>query len=97
MGDGRIELNVSLFYAILESPHRWVILGGLSILAASAGAIMIMGYGWSHSVALLWFLAGLLASLFFLGRSVWDWFVRVQVALRAADGGQDDRDAGRSR
>lgn len=76
---------MSLVYPILESPHRWAILAGISMVAACAGAIMIMGYGWPHQLALIWFVTGFLATLFFLTRSAWDWLLRVQAALQVAE------------
>lgn len=72
-------------YSILESPHRWTILAGLSILAAVIGAIAMMAYGWPHTVELIWFYAGLAATLFFLARALIGWKTSVEAALNAAE------------
>ena len=51
-------------YAILESPHRWSILAGISLGAGILGAVIIIAYGWSHWLARIWFLAGLAIALY---------------------------------
>lgn len=56
-------------YSIMESRYRWVILAGISLTAATVGAIMMLAWGWSHGLARLWFYAGALATAYFLVRA----------------------------
>ena len=58
------------FYSIMESPHRWWTLAGLSFGAACIGAIVMLNYGWSHLLCQLWFYAGAVLTLVFLARGV---------------------------
>jgi len=76
---------VNPVYGILESPHRWIILAGLSFLAACVGAIAMMGYGWSHTVAQIWFYAGFVTAVVCLGRSILQWKRAVEAALAAQE------------
>jgi uncharacterized membrane protein len=77
---------VNLVYAILESPHRWSILAGLSFAAACVGAIAMLAWGWSHTLELLWFYAGFFCSLFFATRGFLEWKDRASAALEQASG-----------
>lgn len=60
-------------YAIMESPHRWLILAGISFLAGSLGAIEMLALVWPHIVARIWLLAFLLLTVYFLIRAFLRW------------------------
>ena len=76
-------------YAILESPHRWSILAGISGLAACLGAIVMIGYGWPYTLARVWFYAGLAAVVFFLVRAVMEWKSAVEESIYATRARED--------
>jgi hypothetical protein len=64
---------VNPIYAILESPHRWLILAGLSFLAGLLGTMMMLAYAWPHWLARVWFLIGLALAIYFLVQAFLDW------------------------
>jgi 4-hydroxybenzoate polyprenyltransferase len=70
-------------YTILESPHRWLILAGISFTAGFFGAIMMIAYTWPHAASRIWFYAGMIVALYFLARAFWDWKQRTEAAIRA--------------
>jgi fatty acid desaturase len=70
---------VNPIYSIMESPHRWLILAGLSILVACVGGMAMIAYGWPHTLVRVWLYAGLALTLFFLVEAFVQW-------KRAAEG-----------
>ncbi len=64
---------MSSVYAILESPHKWLILAGIAFTAACVGAIMMLALTWQHGVARAWFYVLFVATLYFLVRAFLDW------------------------
>jgi hypothetical protein len=58
---------------ILESPHRWSILAGLSLLIGAVGAIVMLTYAWPHGLAQAWFYIWFAAALYFGLRAFLDW------------------------
>jgi hypothetical protein len=76
---------VNTVYAILESPHRWLILAGIAFTTACVGAIMMMAFTWQHAVELVWFYLFFVATLYFLARALWEWKVRI-----SSPGAEDD-------
>ena len=73
------------FYTIMESPHRWLILAGISFAAGMLGAIMMIAYTWPHTASRIWFYAGTLAALYFLARAFWDWKKRAETVLQSSE------------
>lgn len=68
-----IRLGPNPIYAILESPHRWLILAGLSALACLLGTIMMLAYDAPHWLARVWFYLALAITLYFLVQALLDW------------------------
>jgi hypothetical protein len=64
---------VNPIYAMLESPHRWLILAGLSFLAALLGTMMMLAYTWPHWLARTWLYATLVITVYFLAQAFLDW------------------------
>jgi hypothetical protein len=64
---------VNPIYAIMESPYRWLILAGLSFLAALLGTMVMLSQGWSHWLERVWFLAALALALYFLVQALLEW------------------------
>lgn len=62
-------------YAIMESPHRWLILAGIAFLAGTVGAMMMLAYSWPHWLDRLWLLAGLVATVGLLVQAAREWLV----------------------
>lgn len=60
-------------YSIMESPHRWLILAGISFLAGCLGAIEMLALVWPHVIARIWLLAFLALTVYFLVRAFLDW------------------------
>lgn len=69
-------------YAIMESPHRWLILAGIAFLAGTVGAMMMLAYAWPHWLDRLWLLAGLAATAGLLIQAAREW-------LASGDGDRD--------
>lgn len=57
----------------MESPHRWLILAGISFLAGCFGAIEMLALVWPHVIAHIWLIAFLLLTAYFLVRAFLEW------------------------
>lgn len=60
-------------YSIMESPYRWLILAGITSLAALVGTMAILAYGWSHTFARGWLYTTLVVTVYFLVRAFIFW------------------------
>jgi hypothetical protein len=60
-------------YTIMESPYRWRLLAGISFCLGLLGALMMIAYGWSHTLIQIWFWAGTVVALGCLGRGFYEW------------------------
>lgn len=76
---------MSIGYAIGESPHRWLILAGISFTAALIGTIFIFAFEWSHTVARVWLYAGLILTLVFLVLAFLDWKERADALVQMSE------------
>ena len=65
----------------MESRHRWLILAGIAFAAASVGAIVMLAYGWPHTLVRVWFYAGALVTVYFLVRAFLMWKESVEQEL----------------
>jgi uncharacterized membrane protein len=65
-------------YSIIESPHRWSILAGITAVVTLVGTMAIIIYDWSHVFARVFFYAGLGITLVFLIMALLEWKDRVQ-------------------
>lgn len=74
-------------YSLLESPHRWSILAGLAFLTGCVGAIAMIAYGWSHTLAQLWFYLGAIATAVFLLMAFIQWRSEIEVLLQQSSRG----------
>jgi hypothetical protein len=79
---------VSIVYAILESPHRWVILAGIFATSGLVGAMAFLAWGWNVWLARVWIIAGLALAAYCLVRLLLQ--VKEQVD-EAADASTRDR------
>jgi hypothetical protein len=72
----------------MESPHRWLILAGISFLAALTGTIFMFAFVWPHGLARAWLLAGLALTALFLLRAGIDWkrAMEAEIARLEAEG-----------
>lgn len=82
-------------YSIMESPHRWIILAGITALATLLGTMTILIYATSnvsawHVVARIFFSAGLAVTIALLVASLLDWKDRVE-----EDMAREERNAAR--
>ena len=75
---------MTIIYAILESPHRWAILAGISATAGLVGAMAIIAWDWSLWFARIWILTGLALAAYFLVRLILQWKAQVDEAASAA-------------
>ncbi len=66
-------------YVVMESPHRWLILAGVSFVAGTFGAIEMLALVLPHVIARVWLLALLALTLYFVVRALLDWKQRVLV------------------
>jgi fatty acid desaturase len=64
---------MNTYYSIMESRHRWLILAAIAFAAASVGAIVMLAYGWSHTLVRVWFYAGALVTVYFLVQAFLHW------------------------
>jgi membrane protein implicated in regulation of membrane protease activity len=64
---------VNAYYSILESRHRWLILAAIAFAAATVGAIVMLAYGWPHTLVRVWFYAGALLTVYLLVRAFLQW------------------------
>ena len=60
-------------YAILEHPHHWLILAGISFAAGLLGAMAMLAWGWAHWFDEAWLLVGSALTLYFLVRAFLEW------------------------
>jgi hypothetical protein len=65
-------------YSIMESPHRWLILAGITALVTLLGTMTILVYAWSHVFGRIFFYAGLAVTIAFLLLTLLDWKERVE-------------------
>jgi hypothetical protein len=56
----------------MESPYRWRLLAGISFTAGLLGALMMIAYGWSHTLIQVWFWLGFVVALGCLGRGFYE-------------------------
>jgi hypothetical protein len=75
---------VSIVYAVLESPHRWSILAGVSATGGLVGAMAFLAWGWSVWLARVWVVAGLAVAAYCLVRLVLQWKEQVDEATNLA-------------
>lgn len=68
-------------YSIIEAPHRWLILAGLSLLVAIVGGIAMITLVWPHIIVRIWLILGLVCMAYFLIRELLQWKERVEVEL----------------
>ena len=61
------------WYTLMESEHRWLYLSAIVFGAGCVGAIAIVGYGWSHTLARIWFYAALLVTVGLLIKAFLEW------------------------
>jgi hypothetical protein len=74
-------------YSILESPHRWLLLSGISFLAGVIGGIVMLALVWPHAIARIWLIAALVIAAYFLMRQGQDLLAGAD-ASRTARGSQ---------
>jgi hypothetical protein len=65
----------------MESPHRWLILAGIALLAGMLGAIAMLAYAWPHAIARIWLWAGIIVTLALLVQALRDWKQRTEARL----------------
>jgi hypothetical protein len=65
-------------YTVMESPHRWLILAGITALVTLLGTITILVYAWSHLFGRVFFYAGFALTAAFLLLALLDWKDAVQ-------------------
>jgi hypothetical protein len=80
---------VTIIYAVLESPHRWAILAGISATAGLVGAMAIIAWDWSLWFARIWILTGLALAVYCLVRLLLQW--KAQIDEAASDGARNTR------
>ena len=61
------------WYTLMESEHRWLYLSVIVFGAGCIGAIAVVGYGWSHTLARIWFYAALLVTIGLLFKAYAEW------------------------
>lgn len=72
-------------YAILESPHRWLILAGVSFLAGCIGAMTMLAFAWNRAIPRVWLYLALALTLYFAVRAFLQWKSETEAALAATD------------
>jgi hypothetical protein len=73
-------------YAIAESPHRWLILAGITITAGLIGTLLMLAFEWPHVVAAIWMWASIFITLAFLVAAFVDWKNRIEESLPPQNG-----------
>jgi hypothetical protein len=76
---------VNPIYAIMESPHRWLILAGIAFVAGTFGAVAMLAYVWPHGLIEVWLVACLLATVALLLRALLEWKRREEADLLAEE------------
>lgn len=78
-------------YSIMESPHRWLILAGITGLVTLLGTMTILVYAWSHVFGRVFFYAGFAVTIAFLLLALLDWKDRVQDEMAREEGSRAPR------
>ncbi|MGH2447780.1 MAG: hypothetical protein ACRDFS_04155 [Chloroflexota bacterium] len=68
-------------YTIMESPHRWLILAGLSLGTAILFGMAFIAWLVPIILVRVWLLAGIAATLYFLVRALLEWKLNVEDEL----------------
>jgi hypothetical protein len=76
---------VNPLYSLQESPHRWLILGGLTFLVALLGAMVSLAYGWPYWLGRTWFWLGASITVVFLVLAFVEWKRRVDASEVAVE------------
>ena len=82
---------MSIRYAIAESPHRWLILAGITITAGLIGTMMMLAFEWPHAVARVWMWGAIFLTLAFLVAAFVEWTRRVEETLPPGDRAEGPR------
>lgn len=72
----------NLRYSLVESPHMWFILAGISALATLIGTMAIIIYDWSHVFARVYFYAGFALTIVLIVLGVLNWKDRMDELLK---------------
>ena len=60
-------------YSLMESPHRWWLLAGISFVAGCFGGIILLAYRLPHLLGQIWLYACLFAAIAFLVAGIQEW------------------------
>jgi NADH:ubiquinone oxidoreductase subunit 6 (subunit J) len=82
-------LALNPMYSIMESPHRWLILAGITFGADVLTSMVMLIHDFSHGFIQIWVYAGLIMTIYFLARAFLEWKQDVEEELaRRGEGRQ---------
>jgi len=64
---------LNLWYRLMERRHRWFILAAIVFGVACLGAMVMIAYGWDHTIERIWFYALMAGVLYLLVQGIAEW------------------------